>query len=40
MPAHGSQGEKVGVNLQMDTGKGAGTRNILHQPGYGGGYLF
>ena len=31
MPACGSTGEKVRVNLQ--TGTGAGARNILHQTG-------
>ena len=33
MPAHGSLGEKVWVNLQMGAGVGVGARNVLHQPG-------
>ena len=33
IPAHGSMGEKVQVNLQMGMGAGVGARNILHQPG-------
>ena len=35
MPACGSTGKKVWINLQMGTG--AGARNILHQTG---GHLF
>ena len=38
MPACGSPGEKVQVNLQMGVGKGA--CNILHQPNHGGGHPF
>ena len=32
IPAHGSPGEKVQVNLQTGVGKGPGAGNILHQP--------
>ena len=33
MPARGLPGEKVRVNLQTGACKGAGARNVLHQPG-------